>query len=93
MDDFAGSFSDADILYLMDIYAAGEKPIEGISSQTLLEAIRQRGGTPVIYVPVREGLAKTLCEGLLPGDVLFTLGAGDVWKVGEEFLKRMKEEG
>jgi UDP-N-acetylmuramate--alanine ligase len=93
MDDFAGSFSDADILYLMDIYAAGEKPIEGTSSQALLEAIRERGGTPVIYVPVREGLAKLLCEGLLPGDVLFTLGAGDVWKVGEELLKRMKEEG
>ncbi|HET6514696.1 MAG TPA: UDP-N-acetylmuramate--L-alanine ligase [Thermodesulfovibrionales bacterium] len=92
MDEFSASFGDADLLYLMDIYAAGEKPIAGVSSVRMAQTI-EAAGQDVRYVADRAALLKTLSENLRPEDVLFTLGAGDVWKVGEELLRRMREEG
>ncbi len=89
MDDFALSFGAADMLYLLDIYAASEAPIEGINSQALLKKIRDVGSVKAEHVPDRKELARILVAELRPGDVVLTLGAGDVYKIGEELLKSL----
>ena len=89
MGEFSSSFADADMLFLMDIYPAGERPIEGVSSEVLYRAINQLAYCPVFYIPDREVLIKELLGELKAGDLLLTMGAGDVWKLGEEVLKRL----
>ncbi|HTZ17702.1 MAG TPA: UDP-N-acetylmuramate--L-alanine ligase [Dissulfurispiraceae bacterium] len=89
MDDFALSFGAADRLYLLDIYAASEPPIEGIDSKALLSKIRDIGSVKADHVPDRKELVSTLLSQLGPGDVVLTLGAGDVYKIGEEILKEL----
>ena len=89
MDDFALSFGSADRLYLMDIYAASEVPIEGIDSQALLMRMRDVGSVKADHISDRKELVKTVLSDLRPGDVLITLGAGDVYKTGEEILKAL----
>jgi UDP-N-acetylmuramate--alanine ligase len=89
IDDFALSFGSIDELYLIDIYAAGEQPIEGINSQALLGRMKALGCETVSYFPDREELMKQVSADLEPGDILVTLGAGDVYKTGEEILKRL----
>lgn len=93
MDEFTSCFSEADILCLMDIYSAGEKPINGIDSNALLDRIKKTGHEDAAYFPDREKLMDNLLVRLKSGDVVFTLGAGDVWKLGEEILKRIKDRG
>lgn len=90
MDEFTSCFSEADILCLTDIYSAGEKPISGVDSNSLLERIKKTGHKDAAYFPDREQLMGNLLMRLKSGDVVFTLGAGDVWKLGEEILKRIK---
>jgi len=89
MDDFALSFGAADRLYLLDVYAASEPPIEGIDSKALLSKIRDIGSVKADHVPDRKELVSTLLSQLGPGDVVLTLGAGDVYKIGEEILKEL----
>ncbi len=80
-DDFARAFNDADEVLLADVYAAGETPIEGADSAHLAEAIRKHGHHNVRYVPDRDELALQLAEGARAGDVVLSLGAGDINKV------------
>ncbi len=87
MDEFAVSFTDADRLYLMDIYPAGEQPIEGITSGVLLRKIESAGCGAIHYETDRKKMVETICREIAPGDVLLTLGAGDVYKMGEAILK------
>lgn len=86
LNDFYGSFEDADKVILMDIYPAGESPIEGIDSEVLFRGIKARG-KEIEYIRDREELIGYLGKELKAKDMLLTLGAGDVWKIGEEFLK------
>ena len=90
IDEFSGCFADADVLYLMDIYPAGEKPIDGINSNVLFDRIKKTGHAGAVYFSDREKLMENLLLRLRQGDVVFTLGAGDVWKAGEEILKRLR---
>ncbi|MFA4830192.1 MAG: UDP-N-acetylmuramate--L-alanine ligase [Thermodesulfovibrionales bacterium] len=90
IDEFSGCFADADVLYLMDIYPAGEKPIDGINSNILIDRIKKAGHEGAVYFSDREKLMENLLLRLRQGDVVFTLGAGDVWKAGEEILKRLR---
>ena len=85
--DFAQSFHDADLVLITPIYAAGEKPIAGVTSEKLVERIREWGHQDALYAPDFDSALRMLGERLQNGDLLLTLGAGDVWKVGEEFLK------
>ncbi len=87
LSDFFGAFVDADKIILMDIYPAGEKPINGINSEVLLKGIMD-AGKDIVYIKDRTKIIDYLCEELKGGDTLLTLGAGDVWKIGEEFIKR-----
>ncbi|MBI3377876.1 MAG: UDP-N-acetylmuramate--L-alanine ligase [Nitrospirae bacterium] len=90
MDEFTSCFSEADILCLMDIYSAGEKPINGIDSNALLDRIKKTGHKDAAYFHDREKLMDNLLMRLKNGDVVFTLGAGDVWKLGEEILEELR---
>jgi UDP-N-acetylmuramate--alanine ligase len=80
-DDFAQAFNDADEVLLADVYAAGEAPIEGADSAHLAGAIRKHGHHAVTYVPDKATLAKRLAHAARPGDVVLTLGAGDINKI------------
>jgi UDP-N-acetylmuramate--alanine ligase len=85
LEDFRTAFNDADVLLLTDVYAAGEEPIPGISGASLAEEIRACGHRDVTHVP-RPGLAAAARARVRPGDVVLTLGAGDVTAVGPELL-------
>ncbi|ABC83538.1 UDP-N-acetylmuramate--L-alanine ligase [Anaeromyxobacter dehalogenans] len=85
MAEFATAFNDADVLLLTDIYAAGEEPIPGATAANLAEAIRAWGHRDVTVVP-RAELARAARERIRPGDLVLTLGAGDVTAAGPELL-------
>jgi UDP-N-acetylmuramate--alanine ligase len=89
--EFGSSFPDADVLCITDIYPAGEKPIEGVNPGALLQAIKDNGHADVTYVAGKDSLLTMLARKLKRDDLFITIGAGDVWKIGEELLKRMKE--
>jgi UDP-N-acetylmuramate--alanine ligase len=85
--DFARAFYHADVLVVTPIYAAGEHSISGVTAERLVEQIKKFGHRDVCYAPDAAAIRQILKEKLQDGDLLLTLGAGDVWKVGEEFLK------
>ncbi len=89
-NEFLTAFHEADSLVLMDVYPAGEEPIEGADSERLSRHIRQAGHRDVLYVGDRTRLVEQVMRRLLPGDVVITLGAGDVWKLGEELVDRLE---
>jgi UDP-N-acetylmuramate--alanine ligase len=85
MAEFATAFDDADVLLLTDIYAAGEEAIPGATADALAEAIRACGHRDVTLVP-RAELCRAARARVQPGDIVLTLGAGDVTQVGPELL-------
>jgi UDP-N-acetylmuramate--alanine ligase len=85
-EDFARSFYDADVVLLTDIYAASEEPIAGVTAQALAEDIERFGHRNVRYIGGVEQGAQAIAEVAQPNDLVLTLGAGSVWKAGEEFL-------
>lgn len=90
-DEFTSAFSGIDLLYVLDIYRAGEMPIEGINAERLVREINKRTGEEfAFYRPDKEKLLTELASTVHKGDVLLTLGAGDVWRVGEELLRRLE---
>ena len=86
LGDFATCFHDAEILFLTEIYAAGEDPIHGTSGQRLLEAVQSCGHRDATFVSDRTDLAARVQARLRPGDLVLTLGAGDITHLGEELL-------
>jgi UDP-N-acetylmuramate--alanine ligase len=77
-EEFTSAFNQADLLYVTDIYAAGEKPIEGVTSKKLVEAIRKHGHKGARHVPDKADVPARVYEKLQPGDVVIALGAGDI---------------
>jgi len=90
MDEFARSFHQADSLFVMDIYAASEKPIEGVTAETLAERIRQFGHRGVEYVGTIDAGVEALLKVAAEGDLVLTLGAGNVWQAGDRLLEKLK---
>lgn len=88
-DEFSRAFYHSDVLLVMPVYAASEKPIEGVDAQRLSEAIRSHGHREVIYVPDALGAVSYLKMGLRANDLLLTMGAGDVWQVGMSVLDEL----
>lgn len=86
MDKMAGCFAGVARLYLIDIYGAGEEPVPGVTSEVLAASIAKH--RTVEFVPNRADLLVRLRSETRPGDLLLTLGAGDVGRVGEEFLEQ-----
>lgn len=91
--EFATSFNDADVLLLTSIYAASEEPLEGVSGATLVEAIRAHGHRDVTFVEKRGELAAALAERVREGDLVVTLGAGDITSTGPELLQLLGGQG
>jgi UDP-N-acetylmuramate--alanine ligase len=87
--EFSCSFTDADMLIVLDIYPAGEQPIEGIHSTLLTKKIREAGYRDVVYMEDREKATDYIADQVREGDVVLTLGAGNVWKAGEEILAKL----
>ena len=84
--EFLSSFDDAAVVLLTDIYAAGEDKLEGVSSEALYHALKKRGHLDVRHVPDRLGLAETLLDVVQEGDLVITLGAGDIHRTADELL-------
>ena len=90
-DELTRAFNRADVLLVADVYPAGEAPIEGASSEALVLGIRAHGHRDVTYVGPREELVPTLLERLQPGDIVITLGAGDITRTGPALLAALDE--
>jgi len=86
LNEFIDAFTEADKVILMDIYPAGEKPLPGVHSELLCKGIRDTG-KDIEYIADRGAILDYLKSELKEADTLLTLGAGDVWKLGEEFLE------
>ncbi|HWT00611.1 MAG TPA: UDP-N-acetylmuramate--L-alanine ligase [Pyrinomonadaceae bacterium] len=93
MDEFARSFNNADMLFVTDIYAASEDPIEGVTAEALTDAVKRYGHKNAEYIGPLEGSAETLRDQLREGDMLITLGAGSVYRAGEQVLGLLRERG
>jgi UDP-N-acetylmuramate--alanine ligase len=93
IDEFARSFNQADSLFVMDIYAASEKPIEGVTAEALVERIRQFGHRGAEYVGTLDRGVDALAAAAGEGDLVLTLGAGNVWQAGETLLERLRTGG
>jgi len=90
--EFLTAFYQSDVLIVMDIYAAGEAPIPGVHAKDLAEGIAAHGHREVLYMDGdRAGILNYLCESTRPGDLVLTLGAGDVGQLGAEFLTRLND--
>jgi len=84
--EFLSAFDDAAVVLLSDIYAAGEDKVEGVTSEALYHALKKRGHLDVRYVPERVALAEALLDVVQRGDLVVTLGAGDVHRTADELL-------
>lgn len=89
-DEFTKAFRNVDILIINDIYPASEEPIAGINSAVLCEAIRQTGQSHVKYISQAESTVKYLLKTAKAKDTVVTLGAGSIYKIGENFLKQLR---
>ncbi len=87
MDEFALAFNNADVLYVLDIYAASETPIEGINAEVLSENIKRYGHKNATYIGDIDTAAARVVPDLLPGDLVITLGAGTVTRLSDEILE------
>jgi len=91
-NEFLAAFPDADTLIVTDIYAASEIPIDGVNAATLCEGLRSQGHPAVVYMRDFDDIADHLLSIAEPSDVIITQGAGNVWKIGEEFLKKASQK-
>ena len=89
-DEFCASFVGCDELIIVDIYAAGEDPIEGVSSAKLAEGIHAATGQKVQYIPRLAKAEEYLQAQAQAGDLIMTIGAGDVFKIGEELVRELE---
>jgi UDP-N-acetylmuramate--alanine ligase len=89
-DEFAGSFAGCDRVYVLDIYGASEKPIPGVSSESLVERMHELGMNNARYAPSDEQVVEELLHDARPGDLIITIGAGSVWKIGEALAERLE---
>jgi len=89
-EDFGRSFFDADVLIVTDIYPAREEPIPGVTGELVVNAARSFGHRQVIYLPNKEEVADYLFKIVRNGDMVITMGAGDIWKAGEALIKKLQ---
>jgi UDP-N-acetylmuramate--alanine ligase len=88
-DEFLTAFEGADRLVLTEIYAAGEDPIPGVTGEALYQAIKRQGHMDVEFIADKASIAPQLTGRLVAGDVVLTLGAGDIYKVGDSIVEAL----
>jgi UDP-N-acetylmuramate--alanine ligase len=89
MEEFTSAFTDADSVYVLDIYAASEKPIEGITAEVLAQRIHEKSGKPVEYARSTADAVDAATSAAHEGDMILTLGAGSVSQLGPAILERL----
>ena len=89
-EDFGKSFLLSDVLVVTDVYPAREEPIQGVNGELIVNAAKQFGHKDVHYVPDKKKVPAFLKSIVKSGDIVITMGAGDIWKYGEEFLNQIK---
>lgn len=91
-DAFSRAFGEADEVIIVDIYSpAGEQRIEGVSAARLAELIRQNSNPNVMHLPAKEQALERLEATVAPGDLVLTMGAGDIWKIAKQLSAKLKE--
>ena len=90
-EDFTTAFYQSDVLIVTEIYAASEPAIPGVHAENLTTAIQEHGHGNVRYIPDHLALVPSLLEEVREGDVVLTLGAGNIWQTGEALLEKLKE--
>ncbi len=91
--EFGRSFLNSDVFICTDVYPAREKPIEGISGKLIADAAKDFGHKNVIYEPDKNNIPQRLSEIVMEGDIIITMGAGDIWKFGEKFIEELEAKG
>ena len=92
--EFAEAFDDADVLFFTDIYAASEEPIPGVDGHLIPSLVAKRNPQKEIhYVENIHEMAKALYDFVKPGDMIITMGAGSIFRSGEELIQMVKEKG
>ncbi|HSG04806.1 MAG TPA: UDP-N-acetylmuramate--L-alanine ligase, partial [Nitrospiria bacterium] len=89
MEEFSTAFYEADGVFVIPIYPAGEDPIPGVSGEGLAEELKKHGHREVFFCPTQDALVERLSHYVRPGDVVLTLGAGDIWKAGKALLENL----
>ena len=89
--EFFTAFNQADVLFLLDIYPAGEDPIPGVKADNIYEGIKGHGHKDVSLVQDKKKILDQVIPRLKPDDMVITLGAGDVWKIGESLIQELKK--
>ena len=92
MEEFTTAFNDADSLFLLDIYAAGEKPVEAVTAEVLAQRIRERSGKPVEYMKSTAEVIEAATAVAKDGDMILTLGAGSVSQLGPILVDKLKQQ-
>ncbi|NGZ03754.1 MAG: UDP-N-acetylmuramate--L-alanine ligase [Nitrospira sp. WS238] len=90
MGDFAHAFDDADVVFMTEVYPAGEPPIPGVSGSSLADTIKSTGHPSVTFIAQKEALPDQVLPFLKSGDLVLTMGAGDIWKAGTGILARLE---
>jgi UDP-N-acetylmuramate--alanine ligase len=89
-NDFGGAFDSADLVFVTDVYAASEEPILGVSGETIVNAIRERGRPRAEYIAKRHQLHRALARAAGPGDLLLSLGAGDIHEEASKLVQDLE---
>ena len=90
LDQFGSAFVKADKLIVTDVYSAGEDPIPGVSGQNIADKVREMTGQDVTYIEKKEDIIPYLLKNTKPYDLVLTMGAGDIYRIGEDFLEAAK---
>jgi UDP-N-acetylmuramate--alanine ligase len=90
MDEFTTAFADADSLFLIDIYPASEKPIEGVTAEALARRITEKGHRTVLYIPSFQDAAAAVAAQAQPGDMILTLGAGSIAQLAPMIVEKLE---
>ncbi len=90
-EEFGTAFQDADVLIFTEIYSAGEQPLTGVSTNLIIEEIQKQTGQKVEYIANQQLIASRLAEIVQAGDLVLTLGAGNIWTVGVELYDLLKK--
>jgi UDP-N-acetylmuramate--alanine ligase len=90
LHEFATAFYQADRLFVTEIYPAGERPIPGVHGGQIADGVKEHGHKSVTYVPVKEDLVDAVLAVARLGDIVLTMGAGDIWKIGEEIVRKLE---
>jgi UDP-N-acetylmuramate--alanine ligase len=92
--ELGASLTEADLVLVTDVYGANQDPIPGVTGELVVEGIRMAdAGTPVVYCPHRADVVELLLREVRRGDLVLTMGCGDVWMLGDETLERIRETG